>query len=285
MRQLRLLVLAALLALPLAGRASERLEAQLAEADELTDAGEFERARSRLEAALDDDLADEDLKEIYERLGIVELYLGHEAAAERAFRRLLLSDPEYQLPKGTAKKIRALFTRLQQGFQPVNFRWELPAEHVAGTPLTVTLDAENLPKEPGAVLRLYFKRPTDPSWRWNPLEWDGESESRHLATLAGAPVAKPGALDLYVELVDARSRRMAGEGSALSPRRLRLSGEEVVAGALEPDAPRSGEETAWYGSPVVWGVAGAAVIGGAVLAWFVLSEEPTGELPVRVVVR
>lgn len=283
MRPLRLVVLAALLALPLVGRAGERLDAQLGEADELIDAGEFDRARARLEAALDDDLADADLKEIYERLGIVELYLGHDAAAERAFRRLLLSDPEYQLPKGTAKKIRALFTRLQQDFQPVQFRWELPTEHPAGTPLTVALEAENLPKEPGAVLRLYFKRPTDPSWRWNPLEWDGESETRHLATLTGAPLAKPGALDLYVELVDARARRMAGEGNALEPRRLRLVGEEIAAAAVEPGP--SGEESAWYGSPVVWGVAGAAVVGGALLAWFVLSEEPTGELPVRVVIR
>ncbi len=272
-------LLLALLAAPLPALAAER---GVEEADALLAAGDFERAKEVLDRALDADLGDEDLVAIHERLGLVELYLGREAAAERSFHRILLSKPDYELPPGTAKKVRELFARVKKRFRPVRIAARVPEEAEAGAPLLVPVEIENLP--PGGSPRLYYKRPADEAFRWTALEG---REGRFEATVSGAAVEGAGALDLYVEVVDDKARRMAGEGSALAPKRVRLVGgaaapPEAVAGTAPPPA---GSPDAWYESPVAWVIGGAALVGGGVLAYYALSDEPTGTLPVRVVVR
>ena len=275
---LRTCVLLLAIALPPGAGAATGLE----HADALLSAGDFEGAKAALEAALDSDLSDDQVREIFQRLGMAELYLGKEAAAERAFRRLLLSDPDHELPAGTARKARELFARVKKRFKPVAITLELPEEHPAGRELVVPVRIENLPE--GGRARLYYRRPSDDSFRWAALDAAGE---RSEATVEAALVERPGALDLYVEIVDKDQRRMAGEGSSLAPRRLRLSQGVPVEGVSPAPAPPQQEQAGdgWYRSPVAWLIGGGAVVGGGVLLYFALSSEPEGSLPVRVVVR
>ena len=249
----------------------ERAAAQVDEAD-------YEQALITLQDALTaPDNANDDLARIYWQMGEVYVFLNRDPEAAEAFERLLYLSPEWQPPALTPPHVRATFTRVQADFTRGGRRVVLvvPAQSTPepGRPFAFGARIGNL--SPGFTPRVFFRRALAEVWQSAELVPGAEGEDGFFtATLPG--FAAGSTVEFYVEVQDARRRRITGEGSALEPRTLRVAGADPFAGPVVGPEPAPSR---WW----IWAAVGGAVVATGVIAFVALQPEPAQlDLTVRV---
>jgi tetratricopeptide (TPR) repeat protein len=248
--------------------------------------GDFEGAVRTLNDGLtQQDVTDEQLADMYQLLGLAELYLGDQDAARDAFEKLLQARPDYELPRSEPPKIRQLYARIKEDIKhrrvlPVTLEVAPVGSATGGQPLTVHADVQNLAL--GARPKLYYRRAG--SQAFGSLDFQKEHGSREKfdATLPATEVpseSHPYEIEYYVEVADAAERRLAGKGDAFNPLRFRV----------EPPANLSteavAEESPWYKNPWVWVVGGAVTVGAGVGIAVLATRHQTGTLNITIVVK
>jgi tetratricopeptide (TPR) repeat protein len=242
--------------------------------------GDFQGAKDTLDRGLSQpDLTDDQLADLYQLLGLTELYLGDRAAARDAFEKLLQARPDYELPDSEPPKIRALYARIKEDIKhrrvlPVTLEITPVSVADAGQPVTLQAKVENLTL--GARPHLYFRRAGTQAYSSVDFERDRKDRSLFSATLRPAELPaepRPYEVEYYVEVSDAADRRLAGRGDAYNPLAFRVRPPEGA--AEEAGSP-------WYKSPWVWAVGGAVVAGATVGIVAAATSKQTGSLPVRI---
>jgi len=243
--------------------------------------GDFEGAVSTLNEGLGQpDLTDDQLADLYQLLGLAELYLGNQGAARDAFEKLLQARPDYDLPDSEAPKIRALYARIKEDIKhrrvlPVMLEITPVSEAQAGTEVTIKAQAENLSL--GARPKLYYRRGGTQSYSSLEFQREKGTRDRFVVTLGASELpsdAHTYEVEYYVEVSDAAERRLAGKGDAYNPLSFRVTPAET---AEVDDSP-------WYKSPWVWVVGGAVAAGAAVGIVAAATSKQTGSLPIRITV-
>lgn len=291
MHSLRLLIaLCCLLSLP--GLAAAPLPRSLwaqaepqnpayAQAKSELEQGEFDDAVRTLNDGLGQpDLTDDQLADLYQLLGLAELYRGNQGAARDAFEKLLQARPSYDLPDSEPPKIRALYARIKEDIKhrrvlPVRLEITPVSQAQAGEPVRIDAQVENLSL--GARPHLYYRR--GGTQAYSSLEFTREkgARDRFSATLGTSELpsdAHAYDVEYYVEVTDAAERRLAGNGDAYNPLTFRVSPAETA----------EVEERPWYKSPWVWVVGGAVAAGATVGIVAAATSKQTGTLPLTITV-
>jgi tetratricopeptide (TPR) repeat protein len=241
--------------------------------------GDFQGAVRTLNEGLSQpDLTDEQLADLYQLLGLAQLYLGDKAAARDAFERLLQARPDYDLPDSEPPKIRALYARIKEDIKhrrvlPVRLEITPISEATPGSPVTLQAQVENLSL--GARPHLYYRRAGAQAYSSVEFLREKGTRDRFTATLGAAelpPEPRAYEVEYYVEVSDAAERRLAGAGDAYNPLTFRVSAAEV---AEADDSP-------WYKSPWVWVVGGAVAAGAAVGIVAAATSRQTGTLDLTI---
>jgi len=249
------------------------------------DAGDLDHASSELATALEQpDNSDDELVEIYRLQGIVALYKGDREAARHALVKLFQARPDYELPPGTAPKIRALFAEVQadvraQRVKPVTLEFEPLDGLVAGGPASIQATVRDLPA--AAHVRFFYRRVGSEAYGLLELH---VADDRATAALPAAELPlgdAPFAIEYYLEVDDAAGRRLAGKGDALAPLTVRVrapdSGQSLTSGA-----PEVASEPRWYQHWYTWTAIGAVLVAGGATTYYLLSRPNTGTLPIQV---
>lgn len=247
------------------------------------ESGAFEQAERTLHRALTQpDLTDGQLADLYQLLGLTELYLGHRDKARSAYEKLLQARPGYTLPPGEPPKVRALYAEIEEDIRhrrvlPVTLDAEPIPNVDGGAPVTVKAQVEDLPL--GARVRLYYRRAGTQAYSAVDLERTGLDRGHLSATVAAATLPKeahPYDVEYYFEVSDAAQRRLAGEGDAYDPLTFRVRGLGAVAASDEAAG------TPWYKSPWVWIIGGAVTAGAAVGIVAAASSHPKSTLHITI---
>ncbi len=246
------------------------------------DEGDFEEAVRTVERGIDTtDPTDDQLAELYRLLGLSHLYLGNEEKARDAFEKLLQARPDYELPKSSPPKIRAIYARIKDDIRkrrvrPVTLSPVTIPDVEGSQPLEVSAHIEDLAL--GAKARLFYRRAGAQNFSSIDFRRAPGAKNDYVALVPAFDVPSEEAaydVEYYLEVSDAAQRRLAGRGDAYAPLAF-----QVVAKAGE--AAPVVEHKAWYQNPWVWvGVgAGAAAIGvGAVV---VATQQQTATLPIKI---
>ena len=245
----------------------------------LVERGDFEDAVATLERGLrQPDVSESQLAELYRLLGLAQLYLGDEERAREAFERLLQVRPDYDVPKGTPPKVKALYARIREDIRkrrlrPVALVVDPVVSVAASQPWPVRARIDNLPL--GAKAKVFYRRGGAQTFSSVDFVHSPDREWTYTAVVP-ALEATAGARDeweYYVEVFDAAQRRLAGKGDAVEP--LRAGVANVKGSDLEAAPP-------WYQSPWPWVgiIAGVGAIAAVVTV--VALQKPTATLDVTV---
>ena len=251
------------------------------------DAGQLDKAQAELQKALLQDNSDDALVEIYRLQGIVALYRGNRSEARRALEKLFQARPDYEPPKGTAPKIKELFSEVQadvraRRVKPVTLDFDALDKLAAGGPAAISATVHDLPSS--ARVRFFYRRVGSEAYGAVDLKPKGE-QAGGILPADELPVADaPFAIEYYLEVDDAAGRRLAGKGDALTPLTVRVrapdSGGLITAPPPGPDTAT--DETAWYQHWYVWTAVGVAAVAGGGATYYFLSRPKTGTLPLTV---
>ena len=247
--------------------------------------GEFDAAVQTLNEGLaQPDVTDDQLADMYQLLGLAELYLGDEDAAREAFEKLLQARPDYELPRSEPPKIRQLYARIKEDIKhrrvlPVTLLVPAVADTVGGQPVPVHAEVQNLAL--GARPKLYYRRAG--SQAFSSLDFQRERGSREKfdATLPATEIpaeARPYDIEYYVEVSDAAERRLAGKGDAYNPLSFRVDPP------VSATAQAAAEESPWYKNPWVWVIGGAVTVGAGVGIVALATSKQTGTLNITITV-
>jgi tetratricopeptide (TPR) repeat protein len=228
------------------------------------DALEFERAVQLLKQALDESLTRDEKIITWRTLAFAYSALDKPDDARAAFTHLLKIDPNGDLPKNVAPRVRALF---EEARAQVATGKGLPTESTALPPLTTTVEpahpAEGRPLTITAVAQggmgrsaaLYYR--TRGSERYSEVKAAGR-EGRFELTVPGSDVRAP-SLEYYVTALDERSTAIARAGGITEPLAV------DVTGVKKPTYKRG-----W-----VWGVVvGSVLVAGAVATVLAIELKP-----------
>lgn len=256
---------------------------ELEKGSALVDEGDFEEAIRVLQQGLNQpDLTDDQLAEMYRLLGLAHLYLGNEDKARDAYEKLLQARPDYELPKSTPPKIRALYARIKDDIKkrrvrPVTLTIAPPAEAAQGQSLVLDARIDDLSL--GAKAKLFFRRAGVQSYSSvDFVRAKGGGREQFSATVPAFELAKDDStwqLEYYVEVADAAQRRLAGRGDAYAPLTLPIvpEGKEGAVGEVA---------TPWYKNPWVWVGIGAGVAAATTGVVVLATQRQTGTLPITI---
>jgi hypothetical protein len=190
---------------------------------------DYRGARATLEQALlGGGNGPAELIELYRLRGEIAAALGDSAAAEEAFRRLLVLRPDARLPAGTAPKIEDRFRAAALSL-PAGARLRVRHELATGAAPRVTLVVESDPLDLVARLRVTWRVPGGPA---DAREQAGD-------TLA-VPLPAAPRLELTLSALDAHGNRVATIGSDDAPLVVvAAGGAEDGSGAAGAPAGRS----------------------------------------------
>jgi len=224
----------------------------IAEAQRLMDEVRFDKARETLDGALRQGTSDPaGVAAIYRMLGEVAVAMGEPAAAEDAFRHLLVVDPSAQLPAGTSPKIQSAFDAARStlaGQPPLQVR----AEPTASGGVVLIVEADPLDLVRGG--RASYVRADGA-----PRRIEGSGHGRvELVVPEEAPIA------LEVAALDANGNAL--RVVAVRRRPVARPTTTIVVEKRPPPAPR-----AWYGRWYPW--AGAAVLAGGAAGFFAVQAQ------------
>lgn len=250
-------------------------------ASKQVDDGDFEDAVKTIERGIDaPDLTDAQLAEMYRLLGLSHLYLGNEDKARDAFEKLLQARPDYELPKATPPKIRAIYARIRDDVRkrrvrPVTLTVTPVTEAEGGAAVVVPAHIEDMAL--GAKAKLFYRRGGGQNFSSIDFARDKTNRTDYSATIPAFEVPLEEAayeVEYYVEVADAAQRRLAGRGDSYNPLSFKVSAKKAVTSVVE-DRP-------WYKNPWVWvgvGVGAAGIATGAVIA---ATSQQTATLPIKI---
>jgi hypothetical protein len=214
---------------------------------------EYGKAVALLQEAQRESLTREEKIVVYRTLALSHIALGDFVAAKKALVGLLRTDPNAQIERGAAPKIRALFEEAKaeaatsgavgQELPTVKPTIE-PASPTDGQPVRVSV------RYPGGVAKtmaLYHR--TGAARAFEMRSVSTASDGTFSATIPAASVRAP-VLQIHVALLDAAGASVASGGSVALP-------IEIAIGARAKPVYRRG----WFWG-LLAGVAGAAIVGG-----------------------
>lgn len=224
---------------------------------------DYARCVSLLDQARKESLTRDEKIATYATLGLATAALGNAVEARAHFERLLRIDPSYQLDRGVAPKVRALFedakaqvataargpdlalARVQPELSPPH-----PRE---GKPVTLSVSYGG-----GVAQKLALYHRTAGQSAFSRITTAGHPDGRFEATVPGAQVQSP-ALEYHLSLLDAAGAAVAGAGTLGRP--LIIPIERVA---------RPVYKRGWF-----WGVLGGTVAAGALATALALTLQPT----------
>lgn len=185
----------------------------------------YDDARARLEAiAAAGNLARAELLELWALQAEVACVLDGAVAGERAFRKLLVLDPNHAPPRIDSPVFRQPFERARRWVSEngtLEIELNAPPEAASGAPTPLAIRAASDPLGMVAAYRLIYRADAEPTWR-------------RLPASSGAPSLPPARraheLRYYVEVLDAAGDVLIAAGSADEPLLLRV--------AAPPTTPR-----------------------------------------------
>ncbi|MBX7097840.1 MAG: tetratricopeptide repeat protein [Myxococcaceae bacterium] len=255
---------------------------ELDQATAQVEAGDFEEAVATLQRGLSQpELTDDQIAEMSRLLGLAHLYLGNEDKARDAFEKLLQARPDYELPKSTPPKIRALYARLKDDIKkrrvrPVTLTLVPPETVAQGKSLELAARIEDLSL--GARPKLFFRRAGGQSYSSVDFVRVKGSRESFTATVPAYELPADKAtwqLEYYVEVSDAAARRLAGRGDAYAPLSLPVVPELEGVDGAEKASP-------WYKNPLVWIGVGVGVAAVTTTAVVLATQKQTGTLPITI---
>ncbi len=253
----------------------------LAHAQRQIDQGDFENALITLQDGLSSpDNSNEELVELYWRIGEVYVYLGRDDDARDTFTRLLYVNPDFAPPRLTSPRVKTEFEQVRQVFLTHGqvLAIHLLPPRITGANQPIEIPALLLGMRPGFRGRIYFRPALSDAWQWAPLSLSPPPTGRFIAVVPGFPAGAT--LEYYAEVQSSDGQRMQGDGSSLSPRSLTIPGGPAV--PVRTVGPAA-SATPWYAHWWIWGVVGAVVAGGGALAYVELQSKPaTMHLTVQV---
>lgn len=251
-------------------------------ATQQVDEGDFEDAVRTLAKGFDQpDLTDDQLAEMYRLAGLAHLYLGNEEKARDAFEKLLQALPDYELPKATPPKIRALYGRIKEDIRkrrvrPVTLTLTPAPDIDGGGPLDVEARIEDMAL--GAKAKLFYRRAGAQGFSSTDFVRGKTDRTQYVATIPAFELPSEEAsyeIEYYVEVADAAQRRLAGRGDSYNPLTFQVAARHATTGPVVEPVPL-------YKSPWLWigiGVGVAAAATGAVL---LATSNQTATLPVKI---
>lgn len=270
------------------GREIRRAESFMAEA-------EFEQALDLVNRQLNkgEKMSSKEKGRLYELQGMLNLYLGDEAAAAESFKLLLRAAPTYSIQEDASPKVKSMFAEAREQLAveisaSMKFRHPRPKPAQQGAPIAVSIQLENVPK--GVQAKLFYRRggsgfsdvlfmeePEDPQiWTATVPALDF-SDARLLE-------ASRIALEYYIEIYAPGGTLLAVAGKKDSP----LSVALALPGAPE-EAGNDGEDmmvagSPWYKKWWVWTIVGVVVAGAVTGGVIYAMSEQTGTVPFTVTV-
>lgn len=261
------LVVSALVAWPVTSSAEQAAEfetdnALLRQGLELFEAVEYERAVEVLSAALLEQGNDtQELVQIYRTLGTLYVYLGREAEAEAALRRLCCAAPEFQFDEYASPRIREVYSRVraqwvEAGRQceshateeaaPVTMDHLSPDVTGADEALDITVTIED-PEMRVATVVLFYRASGESGFNQSAASM--VQPGTFSVTIPGDAVQPPAA-EYYLEAQDDTGESLAGQGTSRAPLRVPVREPE--------DRGRSVVRTWWF-----WSIIGGVVVATA----------------------
>lgn len=254
---------------------------EIARAQSQIENGEFEEAVKTLEAGLDaPDVTDNQLVELYRLLGLTSLYLGDEARAREAYEMLLQARPDYELPRTTPPKIRALYARIKEDVKsrrvrPVTLQVDPLPDSLGGQAAEAVAHIKDMAL--GARARLFYRRVGAQAYSSVDFARDRTDKERYTATIPAYELpaaASAYEVEYYFEVVDAAQRRLAGRGDAFNPLVFQVAPEQSAVAQVS--------ERPWYKSPWLWVAVGAVAVAGTAGAVVLATSNERGTLPITV---
>ncbi len=220
------------------------------------------------------------LVEIYRNLAVVHFYSGAQDEAYEDFARLLNIDLHYELPESTAVPLRELYERVKAAYRegllkPIRVAHDPPMLALPGAPVTVAATISNLKEGFGAFL-LYRKMGDDSFAELRLGRRPGDRFSGNLPAQNLPEGSSELVVEYYLEVRDARDRRVQGRGSALSPLSYLI---ETPGGGRPPDKTAS-----WYKNPWLWTAVGVVAVGATTGGILAARGPRTGTLPLTITV-
>ncbi len=275
------LTLCLALAAPAVGQVVPRNEA-IEKATVQVDDGDFEDAVRTLTRGFDQpDLTDDQLAEMYRLAGLSHLYLGNEEKARDAFEKLLQARPDYELPKATPPKIRALYGRIKEDIRkrrvrPVTLTLTPAPDVDGGAPLDVEARIDDMAL--GARAKLFYRRAGAQSFSSIDFLRGKTDRAQYTATVPAfeLPAEATGyEMEYYVEVADAAQRRLAGRGDSFNPLTFAVAARQATSGPVV-------EPTPLYKSPWLWIGIGLGVAAAATGVVLLTTSNQTATLPVKI---
>jgi tetratricopeptide (TPR) repeat protein len=252
---MRSVIVCMLVVLLLGGSARAGVESELVQKGVAAyDAVEFARSIELLNQALAESLTREEKVVTWRTLAFAYCALDRIADARAAFARLLKVDPQADLDKSVAPRVRALFeeARAQVATGQADLGEETrlptlktevqPAHPSEGQPVSIAVTAAG---GLGRSVALYHR--VRGELRYSELKAEGQG-GRFALTVTGSAVRAP-ALEYYLTALDERSTAIARAGGLTQPLVVEVT-------------PR---KKPLYTRAWVWGVVGGVVAAGAVL--------------------
>jgi hypothetical protein len=226
------------------------------------------------------DNSDAILVQIYELQGTAYLFLGREDKARYSFERLLQAEPDYQLPKTTSNKIRALFEQVRAERKPVKLTHTPLATARPGERLDVRAQVADLPA--GAKTRLYYRRAGTEAYSSTSFSAEGADYVARIPAFELPAEDSEYALE-YIPGDRRRRRAAAWRGRATRSRRCASASRR---GRSPPPAGRPGGRRGRGLVPEVVGVdpRGAVAVGAGVGVGVALTQPKDATLPITVTV-
>lgn len=256
--------------------------AELGQAQQQIEQGDFEEAVKTLQAGLSQpDVTDDQLVEYYRLLGLAQLYLGNEDGAREAYEKLLQARPDFELPRSAPPKLRKLYARIvddikRRRVRPVTLSPEPLTEARANEPLAVKARIEDLPL--GARAKLYFRRAgaqTFSSVDFTRVQGVQNGFQAMVPAFELPAEPRPYELEYYIEVADLGQRRLAGKGDAFNPLTLHVP-------AASTETVAKADEGAWYKNPWVWVVGGAVAASATAGVILVATSQRTGTITITI---
>lgn len=251
-------------------------------ASQQVDEGDFEDAVRTLTRGFDQpDLTDDQLAEMYRLAGLAHLYLGNEEKARDAFEKLLQARPDYELPRATPPKIRALYGRIKDDIRkrrvrPVTLTLTPAPDVDGGAPLDVEARIEDMAL--GAKAKLFYRRAGAQGFSSTDFVRGKADRTAYLATIPAFELPSEETsyeIEYYVEVADAAQRRLAGRGDSYNPLTFQVAARHVAQGPAVEAVPL-------YKSPWLWLGIGVVVAGATTGAVLLATSNQTATLPVKI---
>lgn len=215
------------------------------------------------------------LCEIHSLLGTVQVVLGNQEAARRAFKELLKIDPGYSLDPGISPKILGLFQQVKRELAPpVTFSKKPRVFTQAGEYPRVQVVLSDQGKVVDRV-ELWCR---DPKGKFRRKDMKSHSPGRYSGYLPVKAEEYPQGFELayFIQAKDSEGGILAGQGSQAKPFVFTIP-------AIPPPPKEEPVEVSspWYKKWWVWTAVGVVVVGVAVGAGVAASDSsdvPLGSL-------